>query len=598
MRSREFLFEYDRDKTIEQMGTAIANTAKLTNPRIKDEELAPEQVYALSQNVLSTIENADPTPNKKYVLWIVRQFVKNGLKIEDVNEFLRNDIQDFHELPKQRKQQLGIETDLNKYTWRDLREIATKLKKSTDLEEPVDAKLDYEHIDDMKVLYVGDMGQLIIPRTTEASCEIGGGTRWCTAATQSDNMFNYYSSEGPLYVWIPSRKMPEKKQSNKFQFHFGDDFQFMNENDERIDSELLQYFRTEHPVLKKIFAKNEKEIKQDPERAYYYADEVIKGRFPEGEEAIKQDQKYAFMYARDFIKDRWPEAEEVIKTEPYQAYMYARQVIRGRWPEGEETIKEDPEIALYYAHNLIKGRWPDAEEEIKPIPSLAVKYAEHVLDRRWPEAEESIKKDPSAARRYAITMLDRRWPEAEETIKQDSTAWKSYKRYFNVDDGIDDEVQEDVSSASGEEYDELTQKNFGDKSPEVVDLAKQSKQALQAFYPNGELKTMKSGTGNFVTQWYETAEEIFLIGINSKSRRLLKNDIEDVKTFINMLISAMQSGKTLITSPHKKSMQMLNNVQKIAEKRGLNFSMNVNDSVSFGDDDPELEFFQVQAEIN
>ncbi len=516
MRSKEFLFEYDRDKTIEQMGTAIANTAKLDNPRIKDEELAPEQIYALSQNVLSRIESVDPTPNKKYVLWIVRQFVKNSLKLEDINEFLRNDIQDFHELPKQRKQQLGIETDINKYTWRDLREIATKLKKATDLEEPVDANLDYEHIDDMEVLYVGDMGQLIIPRTTEASCEIGSGTRWCTAATQSDNMFRNYSKQGPLYVWIPSRKMPEKKQSNKFQFHFGEDFQFMDENDERIDSELLQYFRTKHPVLKKVFAKSEEAIKQDPRKAYYYADDAIGGRFPEGEEAIKQSPQYAFMYARDFIKGRWPEGEEAIKQNPYYAFAYARDFIKGRWPE------------------------------------------------------------------------------AEEQIKQYQPPWNKYKEFFD----IDDEVQEDVSSTSSEEYDELTQKNFGDKSPEVVDLAKQSKQALQAFYPNGELKTMKSGTGNFVTQWYETPEEIFLIGINSKSRRLLKNDIEDVKTFINMLISAMQNGKTLITSPHKKSMQMLNNVQKIAEKRGLNFSMDVSDSVSFGDDDPELEFFQVQAEIN
>ena len=619
MRSREFLFEYDRDKTIEQMGTAIANTAKLDNPRIKDEELSPEQVYALSQNVLGTIERADPTPNKKYVLWIVRQFVKNGLKLEDINEFLRNDIQAFHELPKQRKQQLGIETDLNKYTWRDLREIATKLKKTTDLEEPVDAKLDYEHIEDMKVLYVGDMGQLIIPRTTEASCEIGSGTRWCTAATQSDNMFSYYAEDGPLYVWIPSRKMPEKKQSNKFQFHFPS-LQFMDENDTEIYSELIRYFRTEHPILKKVFAKGEETIKQNPQDALEYAEKVIGGRWPEAENVFKQDPDYALSYAVDVIGGRWPEAEnvfkqsptyavyyamlvingrwtegeEVIKKDPFMAYRYAKEVIGSRWPEAEKVIKKDPAHAYTYARKVIGGRWPDAENVIKADPSLAVRYAEHVIDGRWTEAEKSIKKDPLAARRYAITVIDGRWPEAEETIKQDSSAWRMYKRYFD----IDDEVQEDVASAPSEEYDELTQKNFGDKSPEVVDLAKQSKQALQAFYPNGELKTMKSGTGNFVTQWYETPEEIFLIGINTKSRRLLKNDIEDVKTFINMLISAMQGGKTLITSPHKKSMQMLNNVQKIAEKRGLNFSMDVSDGVSFGDDDPELEFFQVQATIN
>ena len=494
MRSREFLFEYDRDKTIEQMGTAIANTAKLDNPRIKDEELAPEQIYALSQNVLSRIESVDPTPNKKYVLWVVRQFVKNGLKLEDINEFLRNDIQDFHELPKQRKQQLGVETDINRYNWRDLREIATKLKKSTDLEEPVDAKLDYEHIDDMKVLYVGDMGQLLIPQTEAASCEIGSGTRWCTAATQSDNMFRNYSKQGPLYVWIPSRKMREKKISNKFQFHF-ETAQFMDENDEQIESELIRYFRNEHPVLKKLFAK--------------------------GEEVIAQDSSWAFGYARIVIEGRWPEGEEAIAQAPLWAYYYARQVIEGRWPEPHRA-------------------------------------------------------------------------EAEANIKKNAVLWKKYVDFVKNSDKID----EDISSATDNEYDELTQKNFAHKSQQVVDLAKQSKQALQAFYPNGELKTMKSGTGNFVTQWYETPEEIFLIGINSKSRRLLKNDIEDVKTFINMLISAMQSGKTLITSPHKKSMQMLNNVQKIAEKRGLTFSMDVSDSVSFGDDDPELEFFQVQATIN
>jgi len=386
MRFREILAEYDRSKTAQQMGGSIAQAAEKEN-QLSD--LEPEQQV---EQVLEKAESADPTPNKKYVLWIVRQFVKNGLKLEDINEFLRNDIQAFHELPKQRKQQLGIETDLNKYTWRDLREIATKLKKTTDLEEPVDAKLDYEHIEDMKILYVGDMGQLIIPRTTEASCEIGSGTRWCTAATQSDNEFRNYSKQGPLYVWIPSRKMREKKQSNKFQFHFGEDFQFKDENDEIIDSDLLQYFRTEHPVLKKLFAKSE--------------------------EAIKQNTYYAFRYALSVVGSRWPEGEDAIKAEPRPASAYAIYVIGGRWPEAEDVIK----------------------------------------------------KDPVAAKRYAITVIDERWPEAEETIKQDSTAWRSYKRYFD----IDDEIQEDISSAPSEEYDELTQKNFGDKSPEVVDLAKQN----------------------------------------------------------------------------------------------------------------------------
>ena len=331
MRFREILQEYDRSKTAQQMGGSISQAAEQENQL---SNLEPQEQV---ERVLEKAESADPTPNKKYVLWIVRQFVKNNLKFEDINEFLRNDIQNFHELPKQRKQQLGIETDINQYTWRDIREIAIKLEKATDLEEPVDAELDYENIDDMKVLYVGDMGQLITPETEAASCEIGRGTRWCTAATESDNEFSNYAIDGPLYVWIPSRKMPEKKISNKFQFHF-ETGQFMDQNDKTIDSELLQYFRTEHPVFKKLFAKSEAPIAQDPDSVYFYALVTIGGRFPEGEAAVAQDARYAYLYARHVIEDRWPE--------PHRA-------------KAEATIKKDSELWADYV-DFVKQSGSDA----------------------------------------------------------------------------------------------------------------------------------------------------------------------------------------------------------------------------------------------
>jgi len=400
---KDILLEYDRSKTIDQMGNAIANAAKndpaLTNPRIKDQELSSEQVSALSRNVLGQIESVDPTPNKKYVLWIVRQFVKNGLKFEDINELLKVDIERFHELPKQRKQQLDIETDLNKYTWRDLREIADKLKKTADLENPIDAKLDYEHIDEMKVLYVGDMGQLIIPKTTAASCEIGSGTRWCTAASQSNNMFSSYSNDGPLYVWIPSRKMPEKKSSNKYQFHFPS-LQFMDENDRQIDQEKLDYFRTQHPVLKKLFAKGEKEIAQDPRSAYDYARDIIQDRFPEGEKTIAKDPVDAIGYARYIIGGRFPEAEPAIAQRPFLALRYARYIINGRFPEAEPAIAKDPEAAVWYAQAFIQSRWSQAEPAIAQDPVAAFRYADLIIDGRFLEGEEAIRTDPAAKSQY------------------------------------------------------------------------------------------------------------------------------------------------------------------------------------------------------
>jgi len=420
MKIRDILTEYDRSKTAQQMGGTIATAAE-REPQLR--ELEPEQQV---DAVLQKAEAADPTPNKKYVLWIVRQFVKNDLKYEDINEFLQQDIQQFHELPKQRKQQLDIETDINKYKWQDLRKIADKLK-NVDVDSESDAKLDYKHIDDMKVLYVGDMGQLIIPETEAASCEIGSGTRWCTAGTQSDNMFDHYSKDGPLYVWIPAKKMPEKKSSNKYQFHFPS-AQFMDENDEEINSELIDYFRTKHPVLKKLFVKGEKVIAQDPNAAYRYARQVIRGRWPEAEEAIAQYPDTAFDYAKDVIKGRWPEVEELISQDARTAYQYARDVIGGRWPEGEEEIAQNSKSAHLYARYVIGGRWPEGEKAIAQEPDIAYQYARDVIKGRFPDGESLIAQDPRKAYQYAKDVIGGRFPEGEEEIAQDARTAFPYAR--------------------------------------------------------------------------------------------------------------------------------------------------------------------------
>ena len=383
MKIKDILLEYDRSKTAEQMGGTIATAAE-RETQLRDQE--PEQRV---DAVLQKAEAADPTPNKKYVLWIVRQFVKNSLKYEDINEFLSQDIQQFHQLPKQRKQQLDIETDINKYTWQDIRNIADKI--TIDRDSETDTK-NYKHTDDMKVLYSGDMGLLAVPETEAASCELGRGTKWCTA-TQSDNMFSRYNEKGPLYVWIPSEKMPEKKTSNKYQFHFPT-VQFMDKNDKEIDPELINYFRTKHPVLKKLFAKGEKEISQSPMTAYSYAENVIRGRFPEGEEVIAQNPKIAYFYAKNIIRGRFPEAEEKIAQDPEFAFQYARDVIGGRWPEAEETIAQDSSwfyvIPIQYAANVIKGRWPEIEEGVAQTARASYNYATDVIGGRFLEGEKAI----------------------------------------------------------------------------------------------------------------------------------------------------------------------------------------------------------------
>jgi hypothetical protein len=382
MRSRDFLFEYKRDITAKNLGSRLLASAKR------------ESITDVDQ-VLAALEEMDPTPNKQYTLWLANQYIKQQFRLEDrprITDALRKFIN-----AKSRLEQ----RDINKYDLHSLEDQMDKIY-DVELEKPESQdQATFEVPEGAEVLYNGPLGLLAIPKTEEASCALGKGTRWCTAGNEN-NRFAYYSKGGPLYIW-------RDKNGEKYQFHW-ESMQFMDRQDQPISQEQADYFRIKHPVLKKLFAAKEKEIAKDPKRAYKYAKNVIRGRWPEAEAAIATDPERAYLYAKDIIRGRWPEAEAVIATDPERAYLYARDVIGGRWPEAEAAIATDPERAYLYAKDIIGGRFPEGEAAIATDPERASMYAKDIIRGRFPEAEAVIAKDPSAAYLYAWYVIRGRWP--------------------------------------------------------------------------------------------------------------------------------------------------------------------------------------------
>ena len=116
-------------------------------------------------------------------------------------------------------------------------------------------------IKDADKVFDGNDWVIYVPKTYEASCKLGRGTTWCTATTQSDNYYNMYNSDGPLYININKHNPDEK-----YQFHFPSE-QFMDKNDEEIDvmeflqnnEELLDFYGDEPYIgmkLREINANN------------------------------------------------------------------------------------------------------------------------------------------------------------------------------------------------------------------------------------------------------------------------------------------------------------------------------------------------------
>lgn len=82
---------------------------------------------------------------------------------------------------------------------------------------------------DADLVYEDDDWLVYVPKTYEASCKLGRGTRWCTASTEDGSYYREYSNRGPLFININKHD-----PSEKYQFHF-ETSQFMDSGDSSID---------------------------------------------------------------------------------------------------------------------------------------------------------------------------------------------------------------------------------------------------------------------------------------------------------------------------------------------------------------------------
>lgn len=82
---------------------------------------------------------------------------------------------------------------------------------------------------DAELVYEDSKWQVWVPKTYEASCKLGQGSRWCTASTANKYYYDYYTKSGNLYININKQDPTEK-----YQFHFESN-SFMDADDRGID---------------------------------------------------------------------------------------------------------------------------------------------------------------------------------------------------------------------------------------------------------------------------------------------------------------------------------------------------------------------------
>lgn len=175
------------------------------------------------------IISSDPTYNEdkpdkmgKYGKWLLALYQKGNLHQEDLDKV---------------KEYLSYFVKFNnKIEQKDISKVSS-VSELYDIvrpfiEDPEQATSNQDAIRKIKAgadkVYEDDRWLVIVPNTEEAACYYGKGTQWCTAATESDNRFDWYNKEGKLYINI------DKQNNHKYQFHF-EIGEFNDERNERID---------------------------------------------------------------------------------------------------------------------------------------------------------------------------------------------------------------------------------------------------------------------------------------------------------------------------------------------------------------------------
>lgn len=245
-----FLIEYKQSITGAKFGDKLVSlimSQERTSSIAKQLATLPDQEQQI-KSALSVFEEADPTTNKQYVVWLIKQYMRKTFRVAEDMPQINRTLTAFEHV----KRKLPVEQrDIGKLDLAALRNIISKFEKQSanQEKEKEQATLNRE---DVKILYNGPEGRLTVPLTAQASCDLFSKFSWCSAFANNDgtpakqNRFDRYNKSGQLYVW--------QDKTGSYQLSFAE-AEFMDENDNRISTEKLKEL-AQMPVLKDLFDKH------------------------------------------------------------------------------------------------------------------------------------------------------------------------------------------------------------------------------------------------------------------------------------------------------------------------------------------------------
>ncbi len=171
----------------------------------------------LTQDELKTLIDIDPTPTRKYVGWMAKQWVNK--QVTDIDE-LRNTIEEFNTFLEKGKTKTKDIYQIKSF--KDLALEVDQINKSGEGVSVKDLESEYETIIDNSDLLI------MVPHTHEASRKLGlsqfafrdcgDGSKdssWCTTYKAPDHFNDYYYQKNVTFYYIKVRSQQMIEQLKK-----------------------------------------------------------------------------------------------------------------------------------------------------------------------------------------------------------------------------------------------------------------------------------------------------------------------------------------------------------------------------------------------
>ena len=180
-----------------------------------------------SEQLLSTVPSDIEEKSKGVLLnWLISWAIKNNTS--DLPSDFKVAVEIYYQIKQQKLQRFLTKKSISQIeTPEELISIVNSAK--PEYNKHNDEKLEKSTKGPgQNLVYEDSDWKIYIPETKGASCALGKGTEWCTAAPGLNSYKDYHSKENPLIIFI-SKSDPEEK----YQFHYKTE-QFMDPDDDGL----------------------------------------------------------------------------------------------------------------------------------------------------------------------------------------------------------------------------------------------------------------------------------------------------------------------------------------------------------------------------